>query len=198
MAAATLTPARVAEDAQNLDRGKVGIIALFLTESSLFAIFVTAYLFFIGESKTGPYPNDVLTVPTWATICLLSSSVTIEFAVRSLRANALGRFKLLLGATVLLGFEFLRQTALEWQKLIYHDGLTISTNVFGTTFYALVGLHASHVLIGATLLLLVLLLSLGGAQVRKYEHKIELLGWYWHFVDAIWVVVFTVVYGVGR
>lgn len=198
MAAATLTPGRIAEDAQNFDRGKVGVIALFLTESSLFAIFVTAYLFFIGESKVGPYPNDVLTVPTWATICLLSSSVTVEFAIRSLRANALGRFKLLLGATVLLGFEFLRQTALEWQKLIYHDGLTISTNVFGTTFYALVGLHASHVLIGGTLLLLVLLLSLGGAQIRKYEHKIELLGWYWHFVDAIWIVVFTVVYGVGR
>lgn len=198
MATATLTPTRTVEDARNLDRGQVGIAALFLTESSLFAIFVTAYLFFIGESKTGPYPNDVLSVPAWATICLLSSSVTVEFAVRALRANAIGRFKLLLGATVLLGFEFLRQTALEWQKLIYHDGLTISTNVFGTTFYALVGLHASHVLIGASLLLLVLLLSLGGAEIRKYEHKVELLGWYWHFVDAIWVVVFTVVYGLGR
>ena len=198
MSAATATPARVAEDAGNLDRGKVGVIALFLTESSLFAIFVTAYLFFIGESKNGPYPNDVLTVPAWATVCLLSSSVTVEFAVRSLRANALGRFQLLLAATVVLGFEFLRQTALEWQKLIYHDGLTMATNVFGTTFYALVGLHASHVLIGATLLLLVLVLSLAGARVRAHEHKVELLSWYWHFVDAIWIVVFTVVYGVGR
>src|ERR1700744_5335070 len=97
MATATVSLTPVTEDAGNLDRGKVGVIALFLTESSLFAIFVTAYLFFIGESKVGPFPNDVLTVPTWATICLLSSSVTLEVAVRSLRANALSRFRLLLG-----------------------------------------------------------------------------------------------------
>jgi cytochrome c oxidase subunit 3 len=198
MAAAPLPLSPPIHDAQNLERGTVGIICLFLTEASLFAIFVTAYIFFIGQSKTGPFPNDVLSGPTWATICLLSSSVTVEFAVRALRSNALGRFKLLLAATVVLGAEFLRQTAIEWQKLIYHDGLTIATNVFGTTYYALVGLHATHVLIGATLLLLVLLLSLGGARIHAHEKKVELLGWYWHFVDAIWIVVFTVVYGVGR
>src|ERR1700744_6592956 len=116
MATATVSLTPVTEDAGNLDRGKVGIIALFLTASSLFAIFVTAYLFFIGESKVGPYPNDVLTVPVWATICLLSSSVTIEFAVRSLRSGALGRFKLLLGLTVLRFAEGRSPIALEWQK----------------------------------------------------------------------------------
>jgi cytochrome c oxidase subunit 3/cytochrome o ubiquinol oxidase subunit 3 len=115
-----------------------------------------------------------------------------------LRVNATGRFRALLAATILLGAEFLRQTALEWQKLIYHDGLTIATNVFGTTFYGLVGLHASHVLVGASLLLAVLVASLAGAGVRKQERRFELLSWYWHFVDAVWIVVLTVVYGLGQ
>jgi cytochrome c oxidase subunit 3/cytochrome o ubiquinol oxidase subunit 3 len=194
--AATLSPS--ATEAQNLDRGKVGLICLLLTEVALFSIFVTAYLFFLGKSPTGPYPADVLIVPVWGTICLLSSSLTAELAVRSLRANAMRRFQLWLGITILLGLEFLRQTGIEWRKLINVDGLTISTNVFGTTYYSLVGLHASHVVIGLTLLLLVFVLGLGGASLHKHERRIELLSWYWHFVDAVWVVVFTVVYIIGR
>ena len=186
------------EDAHNFDRGKVGLICLILTEVSLFSIFVTAYLFFMGKSTSGPQPADVLTVPIWATVCLLSSSLTAEMAVRTLRVNAKGRFQLWLGITILLGAEFLRQTAIEWNKLINTDHLTIATNVFGTTYYALVGLHATHVVIGLTLLLLVFLLGLSGAQLQKYEHRIELLSWYWHFVDVVWIVVFTVVYVIGR
>ena len=185
-------------EAQNLDRGKVGLACLLLTEVALFSIFVTAYLFFIGKSATGPQPADVLTLPVWATICLLSSSLTVELAVRGLKAGAKSRFLLWMGLTILLGAEFLRQTGIEWNKLINKDGLTIATNVFGTTYYSLVGLHASHVVIGLTLLLLVFLLGLRGRSLQKYEHRIELLGWYWHFVDAVWVVVFTVVYVIGR
>ena len=186
------------DEAQNLDRGKVGLVCLILTEVSLFSIFVTAYLFFLGKSTSGPQPADVLTVPIWATICLLSSSLTAELAVRALRANAKGRFQLWLGVTILLGAEFLRQTAIEWNKLINKDHLTIATNVFGTTYYSLVGLHATHVVIGLTLLLLVFLLGLSGANLHKQERRVELLSWYWHFVDVVWIVVFTVVYVIGR
>lgn len=186
------------DEARNLDRGKVGLICLILTEISLFSIFVTAYIFFTGKSATGPQPADVLTVPIWATICLLSSSLTAELAVRKLRSNEKGAFNLWLGLTVLLGAEFLRQTAMEWNKLIYTDHLTIATNVFGTTYYSLVGLHATHVVIGLLLLLLVLVLSLTGANVHKQERRFEILSWYWHFVDVVWIVVFTVVYVMGR
>ena len=198
MSTATLPLSGTQNEAQNLDRGKVGLICLLLTEVALFSIFVTAYLFFIGKSQTGPYPADVLTTPVWATICLLSSSLTVELAVRGLRAKAMRRFQLWMGITILLGVEFLRQTGVEWRKLINVDGLTIASNVFGTTFYSLVGLHASHVVIGITLLLLVFLLGLRGAALYPQEHRIELLSWYWHFVDAVWVVVFTVVYIIGR
>jgi cytochrome c oxidase subunit 3/cytochrome o ubiquinol oxidase subunit 3 len=196
--AATLPLSGTQNEARNLDRGKVGLVCLLLTETALFSIFVTAYLFFIGKSSTGPQPADVLTLPVWATACLLSSSLTVELAVRGLKAGAMGRFQLWLGVTVLLGAEFLRQTGIEWNKLINKDGLTIATNVFGTTYYSLVGLHASHVIIGLTLLLLVFLLSLRVPSLQKFEHRIELLGWYWHFVDVVWVVVFTVVYVIGR
>ncbi len=184
--------------ARNLDRGKVGLICLILTEVTLFSIFVTAYIFFMGKSTSGPTPADVLTTPIWATICLLSSSITVELAVRGVRGNSKGQFLLWMGLTILLGAEFLRQTGLEWRKLIHVDQLTISTNVFGTTYYSLVGLHASHVIIGLTFLLLVFVLGLAGAKLHPHEHRIHLLSWYWHFVDVVWIVVFTVVYVVGR
>ena len=76
--------------------------------------------------------------------------------------------------------------------------LTISTNLFGTTFYSLVGLHASHVVVGVTLLGLILVLSLRGHLKNGYHEHVEMISWYWHFVDAVWVVVFTVVYVIGR
>ena len=185
-------------EAQNLDRGKVGVVCLLLTEIALFSIFVTGYIFFMGKSPNGPYPADVLTVPVWATICLLSSSVTMEVALHGLARNQLSKFRIWLGVTILLGAEFMRQTAIEWNKLINMDGLTISTNVFGTTYYSLVGLHATHVVIGLTMLLLVFLLSLRTPDLHSHRHRVDLLGWYWHFVDAVWVVVFGVVYVMGR
>ncbi|HYL78460.1 MAG TPA: heme-copper oxidase subunit III [Bryobacteraceae bacterium] len=179
------------------DRGRVGVICLITTETALFTIFVVAYLFYIGKSLTGPYPKDVLEFPVWATIALLSSSLTVFMAEHSVKHGRMGAFKLWLGVTILLGAEFLRQTGIEWYQLIEHDHLTITTNLFGTTFYSLVGLHASHVTIGLILLLLTFLISLGGGM-KSQARRFEFLSWYWHFVDAIWIVVFTVVYIVGR
>jgi len=179
------------------DRGRVAVLCLFTTEFALFAIFVVAYVFYIGKSLTGPTPSQVLELPIWATICLLSSSVTVAIAERALKANRIQQFKLWTGATILLGLEFLRNTAVEWRHLIQDFHLTITTNLFGTTFYSLVGLHASHVAIGLSLLLLALVLGLRGSM-QGQARRFELLSWYWHFVDAVWVAVFTVVYVIGR
>lgn len=179
------------------DRGKVGILFLIITESSLFAIFVAAYLIYIGASPSGPYPKDVLERPILATICLLSSSATIMLAERYLHRNELRLFKLWLTLTILLGGYFLLATGTEWRKLIYEDHLTISTNLFGSTFYSLVGLHASHVIVGLTFLLLTLIVTLGGFPIQTQLRRVLFLSWYWHFVDAVWVVVFTVVYIIG-
>jgi len=179
-------------------RRKVGVIGVILTESALFTIFVTAYLFYFGKSATGPYPKDVLELPILATIYLLSSSLTVVLAEHAFRRGNIRGFQLWWLITILLAVAFLGSTALEWRRLIFKDNLTISTNLFGTTFYSLVGLHASHVIVGLILLVLVLILSLRGHVTRAHSEHVEMLSWYWHFVDGIWVIVFTVVYIIGR
>jgi cytochrome c oxidase subunit III len=179
-------------------RGRVGILALILTESAFFSIFVVAYIFYIGKSLTGPFPRDVLSVPIINTICLLSSSITIVIAVRALRTGSILNFAAWWFVTFALGFEFMIGTAIEWHRLIYHEGLTIHTNLFGTTYYSLVGLHALHVTIGLLLILLVLIFTLTGKMSERHAERTEILSWYWHFVDAVWVVVFITVYVIGR
>lgn len=179
-------------------RGKVGMACMILTESALFSIFVAAYVFYIGKSLAGPFPQDVLELPIWASVALLSSSVTITLAVRALRRGARGAFTGWWALTIALGAFFLGATALEWRTLIYEHDLTIWTNLFGSTFYTLVGFHAGHVTVGLLLLGLVLALALAGAVRPAHAERVEVLSWYWHFVDAVWVVVFTVVYVIGR
>ena len=177
---------------------KVAIVCLILTETGLFSIFVAGYVFYIGKSLTGPTPREVLDLPVLATIFLLSSSVTIMLAERAFNRDRIGLFKLFWFSTIVLAGLFLTMTAVEWRKLIYHDGLTISTNLFGTTFYSLVGLHATHVVVGMCLLLLVFVFSLGGFVTIMHRERLQMISWYWHFVDAVWIVVFAVVYVIGR
>jgi cytochrome c oxidase subunit III len=195
-ASAELVPA--AAEWRLPSRRKVGVLCLIATESSLFTIFVVAYLFYLGKSLNGPYPKDVLRLPILASICLLSSSATVVFAERAFRRGNLGSFKLWWFVTIGLGLEFLVATGLDWKQLIYHDHFTISTNLAGTTFYSLVGLHASHVTIGLILLTLVFVLTLFNKVGPEQHERVEMLSWYWHFVDGIWIVVFSVVYVIGR
>jgi cytochrome c oxidase subunit 3/cytochrome o ubiquinol oxidase subunit 3 len=196
---ATTTPITGTPAAWNLPyRGTVGMACLIIAESAIFTIFVVAYLFYAGKSLTGPTPREVLETPIFYTICLLSSSITIHFASRSLHRGQRGAFLTLLFLTMFLGGLFLFGTGREWHRLIYEHGLTISTNLFGTTYYSLVGLHATHVTVGLLLMSVVLIFGLGGRVGREQSGRIEVLSMYWHFVDAVWVVVFTVVYVLGR
>ena len=179
-------------------RGIVGMACLIVAESAIFLIFVVAYVYYIGRSLSGPTPAEVLELPIVGTICLLSSSVTVHFSVSGLRKNDIRGFTLWLAGTVLLGAVFLMGTAREWYHLIHDFGLTIRTNLFGTTFYSLVGLHATHVVIGLIMLTIALSLSLSGRVKEKHAERLEVLSLYWHFVDGVWVVVFSVVYVLGR
>jgi cytochrome c oxidase subunit 3 len=140
----------------------------------------------------------VLDLPVLSTICLLSSSVFAALAVRALRRGDVRRSGLWLFVTALLGAVFLFATAREWYRLIYQHHLTIGTNLFGTTFYPLVGLHASHVIAGIVMLSLCCAFAWSGALRVQHSERVEMVSWYWHFVDAVWVVVFTVVYVIGR
>jgi cytochrome c oxidase subunit III len=179
-------------------RGTVGMACLIVAESAIFTIFVVAYLFYAGKSLAGPAPREVLEVPIFFTICLLSSSLTIHFAAKSLERGKQSAFLARWFLTIVLGALFLFGTAREWHRLIYEHGLTISTNLFGTTYYSLVGLHAFHVTAGLLMLLIVLLFGLAGRLGREQSARIAVLSLYWHFVDAVWVVVFTVVYVLAR
>lgn len=179
-------------------RGRVAMYCLISAESAIFTIFVVAYLFYIGKSLTGPMPRDVLHAPIFFTICLLSSSLTIHLAVSSLKRAKAGGFALWWFLTLALGATFLAGTASEWHRLIYNEGLTIQTNLFGTTYYSLVGLHAFHVTVGLLAITTVLLFALLGYVRQEHAERVDVLALYWHFVDAVWVVVFTVVYIIGR
>lgn len=180
------------------NRAGVGMYCLIAAEAVIFTIFVVAYLFYIGKSVSGPAPKDVLQVPIFFTICLLSSSLTIHAAVKSLRRGAVAIFVLSWAFTLWLGATFLVGTAREWYRLVYREGLTVSTNLFGTTYYSLVGLHAIHVTVGLLAMVAVLLFTLSGYVRKEHAERIDVFSLYWHFVDAVWVVVFTVVYLIGR
>jgi cytochrome c oxidase subunit 3 len=179
-------------------RGHVAMFALIVAESSIFVIFVVAYLFYLGKSLTGPTPKEVLEVPIFYTICLLSSSITIHLAVGALRQGRLGGFKAWWFVTIVLGAAFLYGTAHEWHRLIYKDGLTITTNLFGTTYYSLVGLHGFHVIVGLICLSTVMAFALLGDVQQEHTYRVDVLSLYWHFVDVVWIVVFSVVYIIGR
>lgn len=176
---------------------KVAMVSLIAAESALFCIFLVAYVFYIGKSLNPPFPKQILEWPIAASIALLSSSVTIFFAERSLHSKHSRMFHLWWLVTILLGVIFLGYTAYEWYQLICYHHFTLATNVFGSTFYSLIGLHASHVLVGLALLILTLTMSLAGKIcIAHYEH-IKMISWYWHFVDAVWLIVFATVYVIG-
>jgi cytochrome c oxidase subunit III len=179
-------------------KGTVAMACLIVAESAIFTIFVVAYLYYLGKSLTGPTPRDVLETPIFFTVCLLSSSLTIHLAGNGLER---GKERAFLGwwlLTIVLGGLFMYGTGQEWHRLIYEHGLTIATNLFGTTYYSLVGLHAFHVTVGLAMLSIVLVFGLTGRVGRDQAKRVGVLSLYWHFVDGVWVVVFTVVYVIGR
>lgn len=173
---------------------KLGMFTLIAAESALFAIFVVAYLFYMGKNLNGPYPSEVLHFPWLGSIALFSSSATIWLAERCLRSGNKPGFGLWWGFTIALGAYFIYFTADEWRHLIFEKDLTIATNLFGTTFYSLVGLHAFHVIVGLCLLTGVLVADLRGRLHKDHTPHVEAISYYWHFVDCIWIVVLTVVY----
>jgi cytochrome c oxidase subunit 3/cytochrome o ubiquinol oxidase subunit 3 len=179
-------------------RNKLGMMCFILAESGIFASFVAAYIFYLGKSLTGPTPREVLKVPMVTTVCLLSSSLTMHRAIAELRQGRIGVFRAFWFATFLLGATFIGGTAMDWRRLIYQENFTIGTNLFGMTYYSLVGLHASHVMAGLMGLGLVLILTLMGKMTREHSERCEVFSLYWHFVDAVWIAIFATVYIMGR
>jgi cytochrome c oxidase subunit 3 len=173
------------------------MFCLIAAEAAIFVIFIVAYLFYVGKSLSGPTPA-ILRVPVLFTICLLSSSLTIHAAIKALNRGNDRAFAFWWLVTIALGATFLVGTAFEWRHLIHDEGLTIQSNLFGTTYYALVGLHAFHVTVGLLALATVSIFGFFGLVGKANAPRVDVLSLYWHFVDVVWVVVFIVVYGIGR
>jgi len=179
-----------------------GMLAFLFSEVAFFTTLIVVYISYLHRDGVGhgPTPAEVLSLPLviGTTICLLSSSFVIHLAERALDRQRQSTFCLLWFATIVLGLAFLLGTAYEWRELIERHGLTIGRNLFGTTFYTLVGFHGLHVTVGVIVMLVVLGLALRRRVTRDNQIGVQLVSWYWHFVDAVWVAVFTVVYLVGR
>jgi cytochrome c oxidase subunit 3/cytochrome o ubiquinol oxidase subunit 3 len=176
------------------------MIAFLVSEAAFFSTLIVAYLTLLGRDTVGPTPAQALSLSLviGTTAVLLSSSVTIHLAERALRVGSQQTFLLWWAITIALGIGFLVGTAFEWRELITKYHLTISRNLFGSGYYTVVGFHAFHVTAGVIAMLTVLGLGVRGRVTAVHRTGAEMVAWYWHFVDVVWIVVFTVIYVVGR
>ena len=180
---------------------KVGMLTFLVSEAAFFGTLIMTYVYFLRQTIHGePNPIQVFRLPTVvaASICLFSSSATIYMAEKALRRNSRQTFLGWWGLTIVLGVLFLLGTMHEWNDLIGRWGLTISRNLFGSTYFTLVGFHALHVTIGVIVMSIVFGLAWRRQITERNETGVEVVSWYWHFVDGVWAVVFTLVYVVGR
>lgn len=175
--------------------------AFLLSEAAFFCTLIMTYLFFLHSTlRSVPSPREVFQLPLVlaGTVCLLSSSFTIHLAEKALRVGAQEKFLMWFGATIVLGILFLLGTAKEWADLIGSWKLTIGRNLFGSTYFTLVGFHGAHVTVGLIVMSIMWCLARRRQITSHNAAGVEVISWYWHFVDAVWIVVFTVVYVVGR
>jgi cytochrome c oxidase subunit 3 len=179
-----------------LSSAQWGMLSFLLSEVAFFSTLIVAYVTFLGTDTVGPTPAEALSLPLvlGTTTCLLASSFVIHLAEQSLERGDQRSFCLWWAGTIALGIVFLAGTALEWRELIEHHHLTISRNLFGTTYYTLVGFHALHVTAGVIAMMVILGLTLRRKIGAQHRTGVELVAWYWHFVDCVWIVVFLVVY----
>jgi heme/copper-type cytochrome/quinol oxidase subunit 3 len=183
------------ETSTGLDNRKL-LMWLFLgSECLFFGSFIAAYILYRGHSTVGPYPEDLVDIPftSVSAFVLLMSSVSMVLALASIQRGNVRNMQIWLFTTAILGTLFLAGQAYEFTEF-HHEGLSLSANLYGTTFFVLTGFHGAHVTIGVLILLSLLTYSFRGGIQQKDSLNIELAGLYWHFVDIVWIIIFTLVY----
>lgn len=165
------------------------------SDCMLFGSLIATYLLYRGKSVTGPYPHEVFNIPytSVSAFVLLMSSLTMVLALAAIQRGDMRGLKVWLLATALLGTVFLGGQYFEFTTFV-HEGLTIKSNLFGSTLYTLTGFHGAHVTVGVIILLSFFVVAARGRLKPEQHLNIELAGLYWHFVDVVWIVIFTVVY----
>ncbi|HUF13303.1 MAG TPA: cytochrome c oxidase subunit 3 [Longimicrobiales bacterium] len=165
------------------------------SETLFFGSFISAYMAYKNESVVGPYTTEILDIPltSVSTFVLLMSSLAMVLALASVQQASRKNSLLWLGVTILLGTTFLGFQAFEFTEF-YHHGLTLQTNLFGSTFFILTGFHGAHVTIGVIWLFVLWLQALLGRLGPDKALNVEIAGLYWHFVDIVWIALFTLIY----
>jgi heme/copper-type cytochrome/quinol oxidase subunit 3 len=178
-----------------LPNTKLAMWLFLASDCLLFGALITAYVLYRGASQTGPYPSDVFDIAytSVSSFVLLASSLTMVLALNAAQSRDMGRMRLWLLATAMLGLTFVGGQVYEFTSF-YREGLSLSTNLFGTTFFVLTGFHGTHVAVGILMLLSLVGMSAAEKLPDDPAFPVEMVGLYWHFVDVVWIVIFTVVY----
>ncbi len=178
-----------------LPNTKIAMWVFLASECLLFGALITTYVLYRGASDTGPYPADVFDIPytSVSSFVLLASSLTMVLSLAAAQKRDVARMRLWLLATALLGMTFVGGQVYEF-TVFYDEGLSITTNLFGTTFYVLTGFHGVHVTVGILMLLSLVGFSVADRLPDDAAFPVEMVGLYWHFVDIVWIIIFTVVY----
>lgn len=194
-ASPTMDTAVHPEPNTGINSKKLGMWVFLASECMLFGSLIGTYIVYVGQSITGPLPQDLFNIPltTLFTFVLLTSSLTVVLADQAAKQGNTGKMRLWLAATVVLGLSFLGFQVYEYSHFMA-EGLFLKTNLFGSTFYILTGFHGVHVSIGVIWFLSLLISSLRRNTRAVNGTNVELAGLYWHFVDIVWIVVFGVVY----
>jgi heme/copper-type cytochrome/quinol oxidase subunit 3 len=174
---------------------KLGMWLFLASECMLFGGLISTYVLYRGASQTGPYPSDVFDIPytSVSSFVLLASSLTMVLALAAAQKRDMPRMRVWLLATAMLGLTFVGGQVYEFTAF-YREGLSITTNLFGTTFFVLTGFHGVHVTVGILMLLSLVGMSAADRLPADAAFPVEMVGLYWHFVDIVWIVIFTVVY----
>jgi heme/copper-type cytochrome/quinol oxidase subunit 3 len=178
-----------------LDSRKMGFWAFLGSECLLFGSLISTYLVYQGRSVSGPTPGEILNIPltSVSTFDLLMSSLMMVLALAAVQRGDMRWAKIWLFSTALLGTIFLAGQVYEFTTFV-HEGLTLQANLFGCTFYLLTGTHGAHVTVGVIWLLTLWVRALQGKLGPENAMTVEITGLYWHFVDVVWIVIFTLVY----
>ena len=183
------------ETSTGLDNRKLLMWLFLASECLFFGSLIGAYLLYRDKSVTGPYPKDLFDIPftSVSAFILLMSSVTMVLALAAIQRGDQHGLRVWLFTTAFLGILFVSGQAFEFTEF-NREGLSLSTNLFGTTFFVLTGFHGAHVTVGILILMSLFAVSLQGRIQKKDSLNVELAGLYWHFVDIVWIVIFTLVY----
>jgi heme/copper-type cytochrome/quinol oxidase subunit 3 len=178
-----------------LDSRKIAFWTFIGSECLLFGALISTYLVYAGRSVRGPLPHEILNIPltSISTFDLLMSSLAMVLALAAVARGDRVWSRVWLGTTALLGLVFLGFQVYEFTTFV-HEGLTLQQNLFGSTFFVLTGIHGAHVAVGVLWLVTLLVRSFQGKLGPDKALNVELAGLYWHFVDVVWIVIFTVVY----